>query len=119
MFPRSSGKQLQVLGFLHAGVGAVRHGKPLAEIARAKVVGAVPDEGERATAFWFMVAAPMLWLGGRLLCTAEETGDLRAQRVAGRLLVVIGAVGAAARPVSGFWALAAIGLEALRRGKRT
>lgn len=112
---RSPGWWLQFLGAAHVAVGVVLYRRPLAEIARKGVVASVPDLGDRATAFWFMAAAPTLWLGGRLLRSAEAHGDVAAQRAAGRLLAVTGAVGSAAMPASGFWGVVAVGVAALRR----
>ena len=112
---RSPGWWLQFLGAAHAAVGVVLYRQPLAEIAREGVVASVSDRGDRATAFWFMAAAPTLWLGGRLLRSAESNGDLAAQRAAGRVLAVTGAVGSAVMPVSGFWGVVAVGVASLRR----
>jgi hypothetical protein len=115
---RSPAWWLQFLGVAHAALGAVLHRDALGDIARARVVNSVPDHGEKATAFWFMVSAPSLWLGGRLLRSAETTGDVAAQRVAGNVLTATGAVGAVAMPsVSGFWAMTAVGIATRRRSR--
>jgi hypothetical protein len=91
------------------------HRAPLADVLGRGVVAAVPDFGDRATAFWFVAASPLLWVSGRLLRAAEAHGDHRAQRDAGRVLAAVGAIGAAAMPVSGFWSLVAVGLRAAAR----
>jgi hypothetical protein len=116
----SPGWWLQVIGVAHAGVGVVLHREPLAEIVRAKVIGSVPDRGDRATAFWFLAVAPLSWIAGRLLRSAEVAGDLPAQREAGAVLTAVGVAGAAVMPVSPFWSLIAVGLHAVRgsRGRR-
>lgn len=114
---RSPGWWLQLIGLAHAGVGVVLHREPLAEIIKARVIGTVPDRGDRATAFWFLVVAPTSWVAGRLLASAELTGDLAAQRQAGAVLTVVGVAGAAAMPVSPFWSLIAVGVSAVRRGR--
>lgn len=103
----------------HAAVGTVVYRDVLADLARHRLVGTVPERGDRATAFWFLAAAPSLWLGGRLLRSAEEHGDTSAQRAAGAVVTTVGAVGSAAMPVSGFWALVVVGGGVLRRGYRT
>lgn len=118
MVRRSPGSWLQVLGVAHAAVGVVLYHDALLEIARAKVVNAVPDRGDKATAFWFMAVAPTLWLGGRLLRSAESAGDLAGQRAAGGVLTATGLVGMGAMPASGFSAVVAIGLAALRQSYR-
>lgn len=114
----SPGRWLQFLGMAHGVVGLIGYRRPLAQIARDRVVGSVPDLGDRATAFWFMVVAPTLWLGGRLLRSAESLGDPAAQRAAGTVLTGTGLLGAAAMPVSGFWGVAAVGIASLRRSSR-
>lgn len=116
---RSPGWWLQLLGAAHVGVGIAVYRTSIAEIAGDKLVASVPVRGDRATAFWFMSVAPALWLGGRLLRSAESAGDLDAQRTAGRVLTATGLVGGAAIPVSGFWVVAAVGVGALRRGRRS
>jgi uncharacterized protein DUF6463 len=118
VLPRSPGWWLQGLGLAHAVVGVILYRQPLAQIARDGFVNSVPDLGDRATAFWFMAAAPTLWLGGRLLRSAESLGDLAAQRTAGGILTVTGVVGSAVIPTSGFWGVAAVGISSLRRSTR-
>lgn len=109
---------LRTLGLLHAGTGVVLYRRPLAEIMQAGVVGAVPDRGDRATAFWFMTTAPLLWVGGRLLDTAVSAGDREAQRAVGAVVAVTGIAGAIAMPLSGFGAVAAAGIGAWRQARR-
>ena len=104
-----------MLGVAHAGVGATLYREALVDIARSKLVSSVPDWGDKATAFWFVAASPMVWPRGRLLRSAESAGDLNAQRAAGSVLTAAGVIGSAAMPRSGFWGVAAVGLFALRR----
>ncbi len=102
----------------HGAVGAVLYRDVLADMARANPLGSVPDRGDRATAFWFLAAAPALWMGGRLLRSAEEHGDIPAQRAAGVVLTAVGLAGTAAVPKGGFPALAGLGGLLLRRSRR-
>lgn len=118
MLKRTPGGWLRVLGWLHAGVGAVLYRRPLAEIARHRVVATVPDFGDRSTAYWFLAAAPLLWVAGRLLDAAEEAGDDGAQRAAGAVLAATGLAGGIAMPVNGIWGVAAVGVAVLRRTRR-
>ncbi|MZG02143.1 DUF6463 family protein [Streptomyces sp. SID5614] len=115
----SAGRLLQVVGIAHGAIGAVIYRDVFVGIGRGPVVGSVPDRGDRAAAFWFMAAAPTLWLGGRLLRSAEEHGDLPAQRAAGAVLAAVGAVGTVAMPKSGFPSLVGIGGVLLRRSLRS
>lgn len=118
LHPSSPSGWLRFLGLAHAGAGLVVYRRPLADIVEDKVVDSVPDWGDRATAFWFLTSAPVLWLAGRLLQSAEATHDLAAQRAAGGVLTATGLVGAAAMPRSGFLAVAAVGIGALRSSIR-
>jgi uncharacterized protein DUF6463 len=113
----SPGEWLQRIAVAHAVIGVVAYRAPLAEIARARFVATVPDRGDRATAFWFLTAAPLLWSSGRLLRSAEETGDPTAGRAAGRVLIASGAIGVATMPVSGFWSVLAVGIATVRRAR--
>ncbi|WP_432069734.1 DUF6463 family protein [Streptomyces sp. AA1529] len=114
----SAGRLLQAVAVGHGAIGAMVHREALAELARRGVVDSVSERGDRAAAFWFMAAAPALWVGGRLLRSAEEHGDVAAQRAAGAVLAGVGAVGTAAMPKGGFPALVAIGGMLLRRPAR-
>lgn len=118
VLPRSPSSWLQLIGVAHGCIGAVQYRGALTEIAEDNVVDTVPDHGERATAFWFVAAAPMLWLTGRLLRSVEESDDRAAQRAAGGILAAVGAVGVAAMPASGFWAVGVVGVSTLRRSAR-
>ena len=112
---RSPGWWLQLVGAAHGGVAAASYRDVYAEIARRGLLASVPDRGDRATAFWFAVGAPSMWIGGRLLRSAEATDDGPAQRAAGRVLLAVGLTGGALNPLSGFWALAAVGYASLKR----
>lgn len=115
---RSAGRWLQAVGLAHGAIGAVVYRDVLAGMARGNPFGSVPERGDRATAFWFVAAAPALWMGGRLLRSAEEHQDLPAQRAAGAVLTAVGLAGTAAMPKGGFPALAGIGGLLLRRSLR-
>lgn len=114
----SSGQCLQVLSATHALVGSAVYARALADIADNAVVNPIPVRGDRATAFWYMSLSPALWLSGRLLRSAEASGDLRAQRAAGAVLTATGLVGASAMPASGFWAVLAVGARVSWRSRR-
>jgi hypothetical protein len=115
---RSAGRWLQVVGIGHGVIGAVAYRDVFTGMAREGLVGSVPDRGDRAAAFWFMVASPALWMGGRLLRSAEERRDVPAQRAAGVVLAVVGVAGTVAMPKSGFPALVGIGGVLLHRSRR-
>lgn len=102
------GRALQVVAVGHAAVGVQQYRDVLADVARdvrergpGAVVGAVGDRGDRATAFWFLLAAPALWTVGRTV----TPGD----RAAGGVLTALGVAGSVLVPTSGFPVIAALG----------
>lgn len=102
------GRALQVVAVGHAAVGVQQYRDVLADTARdvrgrgpGAVVGAVGDRGDRATAFWFLLAAPALWIVGRTV----TPGD----RAAGGVLTGLGVAGTVLMPASGFPVVAALG----------
>jgi hypothetical protein len=111
------GRWLRVVAIGHAVVGGWLYRDVLAatagEVRRrgpAALVGAVPERGDRATAFWFLVAAPTLWSIGRTL----EPGD----RAAGTVLAATGVAGSVLMPGGGFPAVAALGTWAALTRRR-
>lgn len=114
----SSGRLYQAVALGHVAVGAAIHRRGLGEIRRAGAIGAVPLRGERATAFWFLAPAPLLWGLGAGMRRAEARGDIEAVRAGCRLGAAAGAAGAICMPVSGFWALLAVSLRGLWRARR-
>lgn len=118
MKQRSAGRWLQVVALGHGAVGAVVYRDVLTDMGRGKLLNSVPERGDRAAAFWFMASAPALWVGGRLLRSAEEHQDIPAQRAAGAVLAAVGVTGTAAMPKSGFPTLVGIGGFVLRKSLR-
>lgn len=114
----SAGRALQGIALAHAIVGVTAHRDSLRSIVGDGVMAAVPDRGDRATAFWFLSVSPLLWTTGRLLRSAEESADHAALRSVGVVVAGTGLVGIVTMPVSGFWAVAAAGLGALNAARR-
>ncbi len=116
--PPRNGHLLQLLALAHTVVGAVFFRGELRAIARNGVAGAVPHRGPQATAFWFLVPSPLLWILGRLLVGAEEAGDAHALRNASRAGLASALVAVLCLPISGFWGWVAISLRGLRDARR-
>ncbi len=116
------GLAVMLLGVGHALWGAAAYHRELAQIA-AHPVDAVGDglfnerhsRDDRAAAFWFMVAAPLVVLCGRLADGALRSGDHRSATVAGRAVVATSVLGAVVIPRSGFPAAVPVGWLLLRR----
>lgn len=111
----SPGRSLELIGVAHAAVGLVLHRHGLASIVRGHIVDTVGDHGDRATAWWFMMTAPMVWTTGRLLRSADVADDVGAQRSVGIVVTATGLAGIAVMPRSPFWAVAATGVRVLHQ----
>lgn len=106
---RVTGYLLIAISVIHVLVGVWLFAEPLADIIRNGVFNTVaPDPFtpyfDREDAFWFMIAAPLLFTLGQLCCWAE------AQRITlpaflGWNLLAISLVGVLIEPISGFWLL--------------
>jgi hypothetical protein len=90
------GRALQAVALGHGAIGAWLYRDVLAGVARdvrargpRALVGAVGDRGDRATAFWFLVASPVLWSLGRSLTPGDRVtgGVVAATGVAGSVLM--------------------------------
>jgi hypothetical protein len=113
-----NGRLLQLLALAHTAVGAVFFHDELGRIAHDGVAGAVPYRGPKATAFWFLVPSPLLWILGRLLNRAEEAGDTQALQSASRAGLASALLAVLCLPVSGFWVWVGISLRGLRDARR-
>jgi hypothetical protein len=113
----NNGRLLQLLAFLHAAVGIAFYNHELRSIGRDGIVAGIPNRGPKSTAFWFLVPSPPLWIAGRLLSTAEETGDADALRTASGVGLVSSLVAIVCMPVSGFWGWLLISLRGLRQAR--
>jgi len=110
-----TGALLRAIALAHAAVGAIVYRPELCDIAEDGVLGAVPYRGARATAFWFLVPSPLLWVLGGLLTRAERAGEVRYVRSANRLGALTALAGAMLLPLSGFWGLLVICLRGMLR----
>ena len=108
-----TGRLLRGLAFSHAAVGLAIYRRELRAIVGDGVANAVPYRGPKATAFWFLMPSPPIWLVGRLLSSAERAGDVEAVRAVNRVGAACAAVAVVCMPVSGFWGLLAISLRGL------
>jgi uncharacterized protein DUF6463 len=109
------GAQLRALAVLHALVGAVFYRRELGAIRRDGALAGIPYRGPKPTAFWFLLASPLVWTIGRLVGDAEAATDWAAVRRAHRLGLASAVVAILLMPVSGFWGWLAISLRGLRR----
>jgi uncharacterized membrane protein len=111
----------------HAVIGLAIFRDPLAAIVRDGFVNGVEpallERGllpyfDREAAFWFMLYAPILLLIGLVARRAVEMGDAVMLRLVGWTLLVTGALGALAMPISGFWIVLLLGGLMLRAARR-
>jgi hypothetical protein len=113
-----SGRLLQWLALAHTAVGVGLYRRELRLIGRDGVLAAVPNRGAKATAFWFLVPSPLVWIAGQLVSAAEEAGDQKALRKAHRVGAVSAAAAIVCMPFSGFWGWLIISLRGLQRVQR-
>ena len=111
------GSLVQLMAAGHLVVAVVVYRREFVAVAREGLVGTVDGRGPRNEAFWYLCAAPMLWLAGRQLRAAEKIGDAGSQRQIGGVLTGVGVVGATAMPASPFWLVLASGVAAWRRAR--
>ena len=122
----SPGYAVMATGVGHGVWGLIAYRSGLREIARAGYVDSVGDglfrkkhsDDERAAAFWFMAAAPLVALAGYLGEAAIRAQDRRAVTTAGVLVTLITAAGATAMPRSGFSGALLLGPWMIRRARR-
>lgn len=106
---RSPANAVKVLGIAHVIVGVTKYRRQLRGMLSDGLFNSVREDSQRATALWFLMVAPPLWLSGHLLRRAEADADLQAQRVAGSILIATGLLGCAVLPKSPFVALIGVG----------
>jgi hypothetical protein len=109
------GRLLQLVAVAHTLVGCRVYRSELREIAARRLVAAAGYRGDRATAFWFLVPGPLLWIVGDLLHRAEREADVAARRRANAIGLGAASVATMALPRSGFWAWIAISVRGLLR----
>lgn len=86
--------------------------KPLLEIARAGVVGAVEPDLARQSCVWFLLFGGVLWMLGTLMRDYERVAQAL-PRALGAQLLLLGGLGVLLLPVSGFWLCIPQGLAVL------
>lgn len=112
------GDLLRLLAIMHTIVGLGFYRAELRSIGRSRIFAGVPYRGPRATAFWFLVPSPLMWIVGRLMGDAENAGRWDVVRAAHRVSLMSAAAALVCMPVSGFWAWLAISARGLRRSPR-
>jgi hypothetical protein len=118
------GRAIALLGAGHAVWGAVAYRRELAELVTSPV-DSVGDglfnhrhsRDGRAAAFWFMFAAPMVMLCGRLSDAALRAGDHKSAAAAGRTVLGLSLLGVVMIPRSGFPAAMPLGWLLVRRAR--
>jgi len=108
---------LRILALAHAAVGIAVYRRELRAIARDGTFASVPYRGPKATAFWFFMPSPLIWVIGGLVAKAEEANDWSAVRDAHRFSLFSALAATVLLPVSGFWGWLAISLRGLLRAR--
>jgi Family of unknown function (DUF6463) len=88
------------MGALHIVFGLFRFKEPLKAALSAGFFGKFQAYEPRRTAFWFMVAGPLLMLSGHLAIRAVAAGDIEVLKIIGLYLFFMSVIGVAAIPKS-------------------
>ena len=107
-----------ILGVAHIFFGVARFREPLLGALMDGFIGqfAVPEI--RRTAFWFVIAGPLVMLMGHLAIHAVSVGDFKVLKVIGAYMLIFSAVGVAAFPASPLWAPLLLSLLLIALGYR-
>jgi hypothetical protein len=101
---------LFALGVAHILFGIMRFKTSLTAAVAAGFVGQFAAPEERRTAFWFLVAGPLLMLAGQVAVHAVAIGDVWSLRLIGIYLFVTAVIGVVAFPKSPLWAALVLSL---------
>jgi hypothetical protein len=107
---------LFALGVIHIVFGLIRFKEPVAEAVAAGFVGQFTTPEIRHTAFWFLIAGPLVMFAGHTAIHALAIGDLALFRMVGIYSLVTSIVGVAAFPKSPLVALLVIALLIVATG---
>ena len=116
LLERLLGPALVLLGIVHAAATLVLFPDAVSTIVAQGVAGAISaaSHGDVKAAFWFALFAPALVLFGWLTSHALVRDDQALLSLLAWFLVGTGVIGAVIIPVSGFWAVLAVGVSMLR-----
>jgi hypothetical protein len=107
---------LFALGIIHIVFGLIRFKAPVAEAVTAGFVGQFKTPEIRRTAFWFIMAGPLVMFAGHTAIHALDVGDLALFRLVGIYSLVTSVVGVAAFPKSPLVALLIVSLLIVATG---
>jgi hypothetical protein len=110
------GSLVLVVAVLHTLVGTLIYRGELAAIAAAGVFGVVGDRGDRAAAFWFLIAGLMAGVLGLTLQGFERRGA-PVPAVLAPALIALTAAMAIPMPATGGWLFLPIAWLAWRRSR--
>jgi uncharacterized membrane protein HdeD (DUF308 family) len=105
-----------ILGAVHIVFGILRFQEPLAGAVADGFIGQFREPEIRRTAFWFLMAGPLLMLVGHLALQAVAAGNRAQLRTIGIYALLISVVGVLAFPVSPLWAPLVLSLLMLAAG---
>ncbi len=111
------GDLLRLLALVHTIVGFGFYRVELRALRKSRIFASVPYRGPRATAFWFLVPSPLMWIIGSLVRDAEHAGREDAVRAAHRVGLMSAVLAIVCMPVSGFWGWLAISMRGLGRSR--
>jgi hypothetical protein len=108
------GTMLLAIALLHLLVGVVLYRDVLLEVAREGVLATVPDFGDRAAAYWFLITGLCLFALGACVRDAERERSFVPRSLPATLALLTFAI-VAPMPVSCGWLIAPVAWLAYRR----
>jgi hypothetical protein len=91
------------LGIGHTLYGLARFRGPIRDALQAGFIGQFKELDARRLAFWFVIAGPMMAMGGQIALHAAQAADLGLLRTVGCYMLGTALLGAVALPKSPFW----------------
>lgn len=104
------------LGLIHIVFGVARYATPLGAVLAEGFFGRFAAEESRRTAFWFILAGPLLMLIGQLAVHAVGQADPGMLRLIGAYMLATSLVGVAAFPLSPLWVPLMLSLPLIAAG---
>jgi hypothetical protein len=107
---------LFVLGSIHIVFGLIKFKAAVAEAVVAGFIGQFKTPEIRRTAFWFLIAGPLIMCAGHTAIHARAVGDLALFRLVGIYSLLTAVVGVAAFPKSPLVALLVVAVLIVATG---
>lgn len=110
------GRLLMAAAIVHTAVALVRYHDTVFAIVRGGIFDAVIGDSVRGAVVWSLLFGGLAFIGGMAVDALEQSAEPIPRRL-GWSFILLGMLGAALVPVSGFWVLFPAAIGILRRSK--